>query len=338
MIRFRCRAVASLLLLGLFVACKQGKDEPSKATAPVASSSTTAQISAAPPSVASSAPAAPAVSVGLKVLDAGAEPRVQARYALKKGKTFRLGLVQKNRIAMKANGQAMPPSDVPAIKTVLQWDVIEMKDDTAKLAFKVVSAKTQGSSSDPMAAQVNEMLAGFKAFRGSQRIDSRGKLIDFEIDDTQKTAPHLAQALESVKQSLGQMVAPLPEEPIGAGARWQVVSRLEQFGLELTQRVEYRAISVQPKGIVAAVTIEQSSPPGKVSPPGMPQGMAVDLLALDSKGQGEVQIDFDKFISKSNLDLTLGMKMLVPEGSGVPAGGQTVEMDLTMGVDIRPEP
>jgi hypothetical protein len=335
MIRFRGRAVASLLLLGLFVACKQGKDAPSKVTTPVASASAVAAASA--PSAPSAAPQAPEVAVGLKMLDAGAEPRLQPRYSLKQGKTFRLGLLQKNRIAMKANGESMPPSDVPAIKTVLQWDVTEAQGDTAKLAFKVVSAKVQGNAADPMAAQVNELLAGFKSFRGSQRIDTRGKLIDFTIDESQETQPQLAQAIESVKQSLGQMVAPLPEEPIGVGARWQVVSRLEQFGLQLTQRVEYRVISVQPKGITAAVTLEQSSPPGKVSPPGMPQGMSVDLLALESKGQGEVQIDFEKLLSQSKLDLTVGMKMRVPEGPGVPAGGQTVEMDLTMGVDILPE-
>ncbi|MGC4065603.1 MAG: hypothetical protein QM784_13340 [Polyangiaceae bacterium] len=335
MIRFRGRAVASLFLFGLFVACKQGKDEPSRGTTPVASAS--AAIVAPVPSVPVVAERAPELPVGLTVLDVGTEPRMQPRYALKKGKTFRIGLVQKNRIAVKANGESMPPSDVPAIKTILQWDVTETQGDTAKLAFKVISAKVQGNATDPMAAQVNELLAGFKTFRGTQTIDTRGKLIDFAIDDTQETQPQLAQALESVKQSLGQMVAPLPEEPIGIGARWQVISRLEQFGLQLTQKVEYRVVSVQPKGITAAVTIEQSSPPGKVSPPGMPQGMAVDLLALDSKGQGEVQIDYDKFVSQSKLDLTLGMKMRVPEGAGVPAGGQTVEMDLTMGVDIRPE-
>jgi hypothetical protein len=273
----------------------------------------------------------------VKLLDPGAAPRTALRYSFVKGRQIKLAFVQKNNIGMMVGDERMPETDVPAIKTMMQWTVDDVNADSAQIGFTILSAKVDGGDvNEPMVQQVNAMLADFKSIRGWQRTDRLGKLLDFKIDLGGLKTPQIAQMLESIKQSLGQVVSQFPEEPIGVGGSWQTISQVDQFGMHLTQSATYRVTQVDSRGIQTDVELSQTAPAGKVSPPGMPEGTTVDLLGLESKGQGKVRIDYQNFVSALNISFAISLKMLVPEGPGVPVGGQKLAMDMNTIMKIVP--
>lgn len=307
-----------------------------------AKSETTAKVPPASVEPRASASTAVAAAVatqlpdGVKLVSNGAEPRKPLRYVFTKGHTHQLSLVQKNQVKVKVGEESMPETDVPPIRTTIEWNVAEVKPDSSRIEFKVLSAKVEGDPKDPMAKQVNEMLADFKAFHGSQRTDSQGRLLEFTVDQNGVNSPQVAQMLESIKQSLGQLIAPLPDEAIGVGGAWQVTSHLDQFGIQLMQQATYTVTAIRPTNFDVDVSLVQSAPPGKVSPPGMPEGMTVQLVTLLSNGQGKATIDFQNFIAKTDASVTMAMKMLIPEGPGIPRGGQSLHMDMAVSMKIVP--
>jgi len=325
------------VLWGLvLVACERPKQEDVGRTVSAASASLPAD-KAPTPSGSAAEPKPSALSQledGVKLLSNGAEPRKPLRYSFVKGHKHKLVLTQKNQIKVKIGEEQMPGTDVPPITTTIQWEVTDASQAFAQIAFKVLAASVEGSKSDPAVMQVNEMLAEFKAFHGRQRSDTRGSLLGFEMDQGEIANPQVAQMMEAIKQSVGQLISPLPDEAVGVGGMWQVVSHFDQFGVKLLQRAAYSVVQLDDKGVLTDIELEQTAPPGKIAPPGMPAGMTVELVSLASKGQGRTHIDFKNCVSTSDIAINLSMKMRIPEGPSVPPGGQLVEMEMVTSMKI----
>lgn len=335
----RVRLVVGVLSLLVLLAC-QRQNEKNEAEGQAAPRPTeSSRTSVAPKEASRDREPTPTTLAetpqSVSVLELGAEPRQTLRYAFKKGLSRNLLMLQKSHIDMKIGSQQLPATDIPAIKTSMRWDVAAVDGDTATISQQILSASIDGNSDDPTVLHMRQVLADFKTIRATSRTDSRGNVLKFEVEAQNANSPQMAQVIDSMKQALSQLTVQLPEEALGVGGRWQVTSHLEQFGLKLTQRATYTVTHLDEKGLRANVALQQSSPPGKVTPPGMPAGATVDLLGLNSNGKGTTSIVFLGAAAESQLDLSLSMKMRAPEGAGVPAGGETIEMTLALGFSIQ---
>jgi hypothetical protein len=136
-----------------------------------------------------------------------------------------------------------------------------------------------------------------------------------------------------MSQSFESMVTPLPSEPVGVGARWQVITRISSGGADLLQSTIYTLKSRDGSRARLEETVVQLSASDTIHAPQMPAGMAAKVKAFSSTGQGTAQLDLKSVTPESGtLSLKTSMTIAVA-GAGVDASDEST-VDTTTNVQI----
>jgi hypothetical protein len=143
--------------------------------------------------------------------------------------------------------------------------------------------------------------------------------------------PQMKVVMKSMKQSMENISSPLPEEPVGVGAKWRVHQRIEMNGLKISQTSEFELKSVEEDRFNVDVTITQKAGEQEFSPPGLPAaGPKITLKSLESNGSGAFIYDSKSIMpAEGELNLVSKMKM------SFAAGGQQQAIDNETVVDLR---
>ncbi len=275
----------------------------------------------------------------IELQDAGTEPRTELRYALENGQSNRLEMKQKMNLSMRLGGEVMPETAVPETSISMLLEVTGLDQGIATVSFSVADVKVSPESGSPTGAAVsmNHLLQDLKSYRGTQLVDNRGVLHGFDQDTSGIGNPQVAQMMNAMERSMNQMLAPLPEESVGKGARWKTVTQMDQFGLKLTQTTYFHVQRIDARGVDLDLQMAQSAPAGTIRAPGLPAGISVDLVSLDSTGRGAMRIDFARLVPKSEATLNMEMKMKVPQAAA-PGSGSDPVMSMTMSMDMSIAP
>src|SRR5262249_42968912 len=106
---------------------------------------------------------------------------------------------------------------------------------------------------------------------------------------------------------------PLPEEPVGAGSKWEARSQLKTQGMNIDETVTYELVSVDGERLVLKSTTLQSAANQKIDSPAMP-GMKIDLKKMEEKGTGKLTLDLTQLLPRegsatSHADFNMAMNM-----------------------------
>jgi hypothetical protein len=122
----------------------------------------------------------------------------------------------------------------------------------------------------------------------------------------------------------------LPSEPIGAGARWIVISTLTTNGLRVRTRqaAELRAA----EGDVLTITLRgrQTGIPGPVALPGLPEGYTAELVELDGRSTGRTVVDLTGIVPRSRSAGTVRAKLSATDGTTTETTTSTVISELVV--------
>ncbi len=121
-------------------------------------------------------------------------------------------------------------------------------------------------------------------------MDHRGVTRQMNLELSAVLDPQMRQSMESGRQAMEQLSAPLPEEPVGIGARWQVEQLVDQNGLELKQKIVYQLVELEGKRASLKATITQTGDPQVTSLPNLPPGFTAELLSHSGAGSGRVEL------------------------------------------------
>lgn len=330
----RFRPGALILLTVALTGCKSSPREVPVpgASAPATGSRTPASTlkePGAPPGAAAPGALPPPE---LKVLVNGAAPRRELRYSFVPGQSTTFNM--KQRVGVRLGiGDAAPPS-APATETTLTMriEVTKVQERVATLAFEVTRAELPGAS-----AAARAMLESLETYRGVQTVDDRGVLTHFTHDTSGVADAQLRQLMDSMKQSMNQVLVPLPQAAVGIGATWQVTTRSAQSGIDLTQVATHRVTALDDRHADLDVDLVQSAPSSTVSPAGLPPGITVDLVSMESKGSAKMHLDFSTLVPRSDLDLSVTMKMKPSVQLGAGAD-ELIDMSMTMKLSLVPIP
>ena len=125
--------------------------------------------------------------------------------------------------------------------------------------------------------------------RADLAFDARGGLgeVTFQTDPGGAADPDARDEL--LQRWLG-LVVPLPEQPVGVGARWKVVTLLRSGGATMTQTAIYRLAAVARDRWTIEVDLTRLGRPQAITLPGLPAGTSAELIALVRKVQGTVVV------------------------------------------------
>lgn len=231
----------------------------------------------------------------VEVLDPGDEPRAPLRYALVAG-TSVTGTQSIDQYIRQVDQDGFGSSTrVPTIDLGLELDVQEVQPDgTARVTFGFTSVEATGNgsaASSDQARAIEIALADITDLTGETTTSSRGVVLDTSFDVPDDLPDLLRSIVEQYESQVASLTPPLPEEPLGVGARWRATTEAELNGIEFSQEFVYTIESVTGTQLELSVTAKQRAAPQEIDVPNAPRGTEFRLLSYRAKGTGTTTID-----------------------------------------------
>lgn len=257
----------------------------------------------------------------VKLLSAGKGAKKVLRYDLKKGARETMVMV----MDMQMSGAMLGNMTLPATQMTMDVKVTAVRGGKATYAFEITSAKavSRPGVDQNIIAMMDQQLAGMVGTKGTAVVDRRGFTSDMKLEFPAAMPAMMKQQMQSQMSGMDQVSSPLPAEPVGAGARWEVHQTLDQNGIKVTQVARFELLQRKGKRGKMKATVTQKAPPQTINT----GAGSAKLLDLSSKGGGTVHFDLAKLVPNSTMNLVLDQKL--------EAGGTTMDMKMTMGVEIK---
>jgi hypothetical protein len=272
----------------------------------------------------------------VRLLSPGAEPRTPLRYQLDAGQTGRMTMRMDMSIAMDMGGMAMPAMPSPTMVMESEIAVTEVAE-SGDVSFEITMTEAgveETPGVDPgMASAMQGMLQGsLKGMRGSGTVSSRGISRAMTFDLGEAADPQMQQAFGSMSSSVEQMSTPLPEEPVGVGARWEVLQRMDHSGAVTFQTLLLEVTAIDGPRVTLAVKADQQAPRQSMSNPGLPPEAVMTLQRLSGSGTGTMTIDLTALVPTSEMSTKSNAVMDV----SMAGTSQTMGVETTMTMTIAP--
>lgn len=272
----------------------------------------------------------------VRVLEQGAEPRSDLSYVLTKGTSQKMAMAMDMAVGVKTHGQAMPQTPMPRMTMTFDTSVA---DKNAGGDFKIDSRLT-ATSVDPNGGQQEQMAKALRpqidAMKGLGMIywvTPKGHVHDVKLDVPPSVPAAAQQIMNGMSQSFESMVTPLPSDPVGVGAKWQVVSRISTGGADILQSAIYTLKSRSGPKATLEVTILQLAANDTIHTAQMPAGMSAKVRTFTSGGNGTTQVD-TKSVTPEGGTMTLKTTMdIAVQGAGAGAGDEST-VETTTSVQV----
>ncbi len=271
-------------------------------------------VAAAPPTTKTTPPP----SAGpVKLLAAGAEPRKVLRLHPKPGDKQTLNLTMKMTIETKAGETASPAMDLPPITMPLETTVKGVAnngDITYEMVVGEISVGDEPGAKPEVAAAIKAALGGLKGLSSPGTTSSRGLAKDLEFKAPPGGNPQAGQLMDQLKHFYTQLAAPLPEEPVGAGAKWEVKIPIKTQGVTIEQTATYELVSLEGERLTTRNTYAQRAANQTIQNPGL-GGVKMNLAKMTGSGTCERTSDLAKLLpikgtgkvhSESSMTMNLG--------------------------------
>ncbi len=172
------------------------------------------------------------------------------------------------------------------------------------LPFRLVATAPPAGPGQALAEALEQRYQRELADRQAELVlDDRGRLVDFTLvvepgaDDGDGGGDGVAAAdvRAAMQQLVVETVVPLPEEPVGVGARWRVSMILQRGGALVEQHADYELLAVEAGGrrLKLRADIRQDGQAQRMSAAGLPPGATLELVALMWRARGELTVDLN---------------------------------------------
>ena len=277
---------------------------------------------------------APADAPRVKLLAPGRAPLRTLRYTAKEGQKGQMTMSLNMSMEMSLGSQALPAQTIPEIRYGLGYQVTKV-DPQGDIRYEFNLQDPEVVSGPGVAPMVLEALKGtmekVRALHGHAVITSRGLVREADVATPEGADAQLTQMLDGMRQSLRQLAAPFPEEPVGVGGKWETTLRIDQNGITLDQVALSELTSLDGESGRLAITLTQKAAAQKVQTPNMPPGTHMNLSSLASTGSGETVFDLRQLMPvKAQIKLHSEMKAGLQMGKDEQPMGMKMDMSMTM--------
>ncbi len=272
----------------------------------------------------------------VRLIDAGAEPREALRYALTPARTTALEMGLTMTIELAQGDRAVPSQKIPRIGTLLDLTTAAAPVDGGlgvSAVVRDVSIAKDAGLPQQVADKLLPHLSTMKGLTLGYVVTPEGRVRQASAQLPGGKTAGADATLQQMSQSLESMIAPFPEEPVGLGARWEVVARFDSSGTELVQWSTFELRERDATGARLGLEVQQAAAKADVQPPNLPAGVTAKLAAFSSLGRGDSQVEFASPAPRAasmKVDSTMTLQVL----QGGAAAPQQTTMKSSMLVDL----
>jgi hypothetical protein len=270
----------------------------------------------------------------VKLLEAGAEPRKVLRLHPSPGDKQTLHLTLKMAVETKMGEMQSQAMKLPAMTMNMDTTVKDVSDK-GDITYELVMGETTLADDPGGNAQLAEImkaaLGGIKGMSGTGTVSSRGLAKGMEFKVPPGADAQTRQVMDQMRSSFSSIAAPLPEEAVGPGARWEAKIPIKSQGMTIDQTGTSELVSIEGERVTTKGTFTQRASNQKIESPAMP-GLKMDLIKMVGTGTGESKFDLGKLLpSEGTTDLHSETDMAMN------MGGQKQPISTKLDLNVRLE-
>jgi hypothetical protein len=291
-----------ILLLMVAGACSRGEtSEPVEQAAEPATEEAAKSTEEVAPEQPAEAPAdaegeqeaAPAVNLDapptVELLDAGKAPRKTLRATFEAGAKQSLRVESESLLTTLYGPLISTKAVMPSLVYELVTEVKETSDEGTRFELRITNAtaKSRKDVKPGQLAAAEKVAASLKGVTGSFSVNARGMVEDITIDAPSDVSLIASDMVDRIEQAIRLSSLPLPEEPVGKGAKWTATQVIEQRTARFQQTSTFELVGVKGERVRAKSTQEAKAPEQKLVLPGSRSGASFTLNELDFSGESK---------------------------------------------------
>jgi hypothetical protein len=217
----------------------------------------------------------------------------------------------------------MPAQDIPQVSVTLDSVVTEVAsngDCTYQLTLTDANISASKSLPPDAAKQFQTQFATVKGTTATAKTSNHAINQSLVLNlPPDKADPKTA---EGVNEAFAFISTALPEEAVGAGAKWDYHFKSKMKDVKLDATIHYELKSIDGDQVKLSTVFNQNLSNQKIQNPMMP-GMAMDLSKLIIGGNCAINLDLTKALPAT---VDLGVNVQMAMNMGTPQQKQTMDM------------
>lgn len=244
----------------------------------------------------------------LRVLEPGEEPRSSRKYAFAQGKVAKRVMTVKQSM-----GREGEPAQEITLAMTLEFVPKQVKPTGTKFEAKLLKVDLPGPEG-PAKAQITQQLAAFNGLTGAFEVSPRGEVGEVQFAADERMMSPIAETIvQSLQQGLELVLPPLPEAPIGQGAKWQRKVERKERGATQQATHTFTLKELNPEGGTVTADIALAIPKHPFQARGVPPGATEEV---EGKGAYTYAFRFDHVSPKVDGELTITRRIEVTDERG----------------------
>jgi hypothetical protein len=270
----------------------------------------------------------------VRLLEAGIAPRAPLRYRLEPGKSESLVLELATELKLAIGDMSPPPVRTPAVRVTIEVRA-EAVAPRLTLAGNLVAIEVPDDAvlGPSVIAAVRSDLDRLKGTSWKAVFTDRGHLELLALPAPADANSQLVSTLDRIREALRLLLPPLPDEPVGKDARWQVRRHATVGPAQVDETAIYK-LGRDEGRTKLQVIVGMDAREQPLTMPGTPPGATLTLSAFEGGGKGLVDLDLARVVQPFTLRWSaLGRGTAQPAGE--PPAPITLNLDSTVSVKRR---
>lgn len=278
---------------------------------------------------------APAI---VTLLDSGDPLRTLLRYQVKEGQSEQLRMTTEMSQSIDSGVQDPIAYDAPPIVMTMEIDVLKAHDDGAlDIAWSVTDTEVLDSDAalPGVVEAMSEAMLPMIGVTGSYTVSATGAASGSEVHIADDVPDAMRQTMEDMNRNAANLTVALPDEAVGLGAEWAVVSEMLLQNLIITQTVRATLISIDGDRVRYDIAMEQTAEAGQVLQE-VPGQYRTTLEGFAGFVSGQVEVDLTRLApikSRADGGNTLELLTTGSDGSSIE---QRIETSMVMTIEGVP--
>lgn len=224
------------------------------------------------------------------LLEKGKEPLAELKYELPTDAKETSTLKMEMSMGMNLGGGRQSQMTMPLVELVIAQTTAPKREASGDIAvasvFSSIGVIPAAGADERVTAEFTKGLSSLKGMKITQVVTPKGRIRDAKMELAPGAPAQSAALAEQMQRSLDNVMAPLPDEAVGEGARWVVLMRLNG-GADILQWTTYRLKSKKGKVMELEALVSQLV----ASPELVAQGPDAAIQSFVSGGTGSTTMD-----------------------------------------------
>ena len=228
----------------------------------------------------------------VELLDAGKAPRKALRTTFEAGAKQSLRVESDWTVETVYGPMIKMTVVMPSLVYELVTEVKEISDEGTRFQLRItnVTAKSRKDVKPGQLEAAEKVAASLKGVTGSFSVNARGMVEDITVDAPADASLLTSDMIDQIKQAIRLSNLPLPEEPVGKGAKWTATEVIQQRTAKLKHTSTFELVDVKGERVRATRTHAAETPrtpKQELTMPGSSSDRSFTLDKVDFSGESK---------------------------------------------------